>query len=61
MSSALRYARDSRGTAITISADDAFKYTSFYQPYLADVNERQNGEQGDPDQTETECLTEEQK
>lgn len=33
---ALKYAKSSRGLAVAISPDDAFKYASFYQSYLED-------------------------
>lgn len=31
---ALQYAKDYRGLAVVISPDDAFKYVSFYEPYV---------------------------
>ena len=31
---ALQYAREHKGLAVVISPDDAFKYTSFYEPYI---------------------------
>jgi cysteine synthase A/cysteine synthase B len=31
---ALNYARDNQGLAVVISPDDAFKYVSFYEPYV---------------------------
>jgi len=33
---ALRYAKDSKGLAVVISPDDAFKYVSSYGPYVRD-------------------------
>jgi len=33
---ALQYAKDHKGLAVVISPDDAFKYVSFYAPYVKD-------------------------
>lgn len=33
---ALQYAKESKGLAVVISPDDAFKYMSFYNPYVKD-------------------------
>lgn len=33
---ALKYAKKSKGLAVVISPDDAFKYMSFYEPYVKD-------------------------
>jgi cysteine synthase A/cysteine synthase B len=33
---ALQYARESKGLAVVISPDDAFKYISFYAPYVSE-------------------------
>jgi len=32
----LQYAKESKGLAVVISPDDAFKYMSFYKPYVKD-------------------------
>ncbi|MHC4106355.1 MAG: pyridoxal-phosphate dependent enzyme [Planctomycetota bacterium] len=31
---ALQYAQKCKGLAVTVSPDDAFKYISFYEPYV---------------------------
>jgi cysteine synthase len=33
---ALQYAKEHKGLAVVISPDDAFKYVSFYAPYVKD-------------------------
>ncbi len=37
LSVAMDYAKDHRGLAVIISPDDAFKYNSFFQPYVKDA------------------------
>ena len=34
---ALQFVKEHRGTAVIISPDDAFKYASFYAPYVAEA------------------------
>jgi cysteine synthase len=34
---ALKYAKQNKGVAVTISPDDAFKYVSFYTPYVKET------------------------
>ena len=34
---ALKYAKDNNGVAVVISPDDAFKYISFYEPYVKEA------------------------
>ena len=36
LQAALQYAKESKGLAVVISPDDAFKYMSFYGPYVKD-------------------------
>ncbi len=38
---ALKYATQNKGVAVVISPDDAFKYASFYEPYVKDVGKPQ--------------------
>ena len=35
---ALKYANKNKGLAVVISPDDAFKYVSFYEPYVKDAS-----------------------
>lgn len=37
LSAAMDYAKDHKGLAVIISPDDAFKYNSFFQPYVKDT------------------------
>ena len=36
LSAAMSFAEDHKGLAVIISPDDAFKYNSFFQPYVKD-------------------------